>query len=65
MHFTLGNPKILKGQKKGYLSAVLHLAPADTSGIANVCPAATPAARRCVLIQRDVEEFLSRASQRT
>lgn len=37
---TLGNPKILKGQKRGYLSAVLHLAPHTLSGY-NVCPKAT------------------------
>lgn len=30
--FTTGNPKILKGEKKGYLSFVLHLAPANLSG---------------------------------
>ena len=29
---TVGNPKLLKGQKKGYLSSVLHLAPANLSG---------------------------------
>ena len=29
---TAGNPKLLKGEKKGYQSFVLHLAPADLSG---------------------------------
>ena len=29
---TVGNPKLLKGLKKGYLSSVLHFAPADLSG---------------------------------
>lgn len=38
--FTTGNPKIMKGQKKGYLSFVLHLAPADLSG-KEVCPKRT------------------------
>ena len=28
----VGNPKLLKGQKKGYLSSVLHFAPANLSG---------------------------------
>ena len=37
---TVGNPKLLKGQKKGYLSFVLHLAPADLSG-KEVCPKRT------------------------
>lgn len=38
--FTTGNPKIMKGQKKGYLSFVLHLAPANLSG-KEVCPKRT------------------------
>jgi hypothetical protein len=37
---TIGNPKTLKGQKRGYLTAVLHLAPYTLSG-RNVCPMAT------------------------
>jgi hypothetical protein len=37
---TIGNPKTLKGQAQGYITAVLHLAPASTSGF-NVCPMAT------------------------
>ena len=34
---STGNPKLMKGEKKGYLSFVLHLAPADLSG-KEVCP---------------------------
>ena len=37
---STGNPKLMKGQKKGYLSFVLHLAPADLSG-REVCPKRT------------------------
>ena len=37
---TTGNPKTLKGEKKGYLTAILHLAPHTLSGY-NVCPMAT------------------------
>lgn len=37
---TVGNPKLMKGEKKGYLSFVLHLAPADVSG-KEVCPKRT------------------------
>ena len=37
---TVGNPKLLKGLKKGYLSSVLHLAPANLSG-KEVCPKRT------------------------
>lgn len=41
MHLlTKGNPKIEKGTKKGFLTFILHLAPASLSGW-NVCPMAT------------------------
>lgn len=40
--FTIGNPKTLKGEARGWLTAVLHLAPARSSGVMNVCPKATP-----------------------
>lgn len=38
---TTANPKTLKGVSRGYLTSVLHLAPARLSGY-NMCPAATP-----------------------
>lgn len=37
---SIGNPKLMKGEKKGYLSFVLHLAPADLSGY-ETCPKRT------------------------
>lgn len=37
---TVGNPKLMKGEKLGYLSFVLQLAPANLSGF-NVCPMAS------------------------
>jgi hypothetical protein len=37
---TTGNPKLMKGQAQGYLSSVLHLAPANLSG-KEVCPKRT------------------------
>lgn len=37
---SVGNPKILKGVKQGYMTYILHLAPADVSGY-NTCPKAT------------------------
>ena len=37
---TKGNPKTLKGEKQGYLTYILHLAPAKLSGY-QVCPMAT------------------------
>lgn len=45
---TVGNPKLMKGQKKGYLSSVLHLAPADLSG-KNTCPKATAGCKAACL----------------
>ncbi len=38
---STANPKIQKGTKQGYLSFILHLAPADVSGH-EVCPKRTP-----------------------
>lgn len=37
---TFGNPKVLKGQGQGYLTAILHLAPSRMSGF-NTCPMST------------------------
>lgn len=37
---TTGNPKTAKGEGSGYLTAIMHLAPASLSG-RNVCPHAT------------------------
>ena len=43
-----GNTKTLKGQKMGYMTFILHLAPAHKSGY-NVCPMATPGCRAACL----------------
>jgi hypothetical protein len=37
---TVGNPKTIKGEKQGYLTFILHLAPSDLSGY-QTCPKAT------------------------
>ena len=37
---TIGNPKMIKGMKQGYMTYILHLAPATLSGY-NTCPKAT------------------------
>lgn len=43
MRYTLlnvdANPKTVKGQKKGYMTAVMYLSPSDSSGV-NFCPMA-------------------------
>lgn len=45
---TVGNPKTAKGEKHGYLTAILHLAPASLSG-RNVCSHATEGCRAACL----------------
>ena len=45
---STANPKIQKGTKLGYLSFILHLAPADLSGY-NTCPKATAGCKAACL----------------
>lgn len=42
------NPKVMKGNKLGYLTAILHLAPASLSGF-NLCAHSTPGCRAACL----------------
>jgi hypothetical protein len=42
------NPKTIKGQKQGYMTAVLYLAPANLSGW-EVCPMSTKGCRAACL----------------
>jgi hypothetical protein len=43
--FTVANPKTQKGESLGYLTAVLHLAPANQAGLGTVCAKSTPQCR--------------------
>jgi hypothetical protein len=45
---SVGNPKILKGMKQGFMTYILHLAPADVSGY-NTCPKATAGCKAACL----------------
>lgn len=45
---TVGNPKTAKGEGKGYLTFILHLAPANMSGY-NVCPMASAGCKAACL----------------
>lgn len=45
---TLGNPKTLKGEKRGYITFILHLAPAEVSGY-QMCPKSSPGCRAACL----------------
>lgn len=38
---TVENAKTIKGEKLGYLTGILYLAPANESGVINTCPMAT------------------------
>lgn len=49
MLFTIGNPKTAKGEARGYLTAVLHLAPADVAGVGNMCARSTAGCRAMCL----------------
>lgn len=41
--------KTSKGEKRGYLTGILYLSPADSSGIVNVCASATPGCKASCL----------------
>jgi hypothetical protein len=45
---TIGNPKTLKGEKEGFLTFILHLAPADLAGY-QTCPKATAGCKAACL----------------
>ncbi len=45
---SVGNPKTLKGQPVGYMTFILHLAPAELSGY-NTCPKATAGCKAACL----------------
>ncbi len=41
--------KTVKGEKKGYLTGILYLAPANTSGVMNVCTSSSEGCRQACL----------------
>ena len=43
------NAKTIKGQKKGYLTAITYLAPSNASGVTNTCPSASKGCRKACL----------------
>lgn len=45
---TIGNTKTMKGENKGYLTGIMHFAPANLSGF-NVCPMASEGCRAACL----------------
>lgn len=46
---TTGNAKTVKGMGLGYMTYILHLAPADEAGRGNVCPKATDGCKKACL----------------
>ena len=51
------NAKTVKGQKYGYMTAVLYLAPSNESGF-NVCPMASKGCKKACYTQRGMGLFL-------
>lgn len=51
MLFTVNNAKTIKGEKHGWLTAVLYMLPHDLAGLGvNVCPRSTPECRETCLV---------------
>lgn len=46
---TFGNPKTAKGEARGYLTAVLHLSPANEAGMGTVCARSSAGCRAMCL----------------
>jgi hypothetical protein len=59
------NAKTVKGQKRGFMTGILYLAPASVSGVVNVCPHASPACRAACLYSAGRGAFTSVQTART
>jgi len=59
------NAKTVKGQKRGYLTGILYLAPERVSGLINVCPNASAACRAACLYTAGRGAFNSVQKART
>src|SRR6516225_445609 len=46
---TVQNAKTRKGEKLGFLTGILYLAPANESGVMNTCASSTPECRHACL----------------
>lgn len=51
------NAKTVKGQKRGYLTGILYLAPSNESGAINVCPHASAGCRAACLYTAGMGSF--------
>jgi hypothetical protein len=47
--FSVDSAKAIKAQGYGYLNAIHYMAPADTAGVGNLCPHATPGCKALCL----------------
>ena len=54
---TEENSKTQKGEKLGYLTGILYLAPSDESGVMNVCPMASPGCKAGCLFTAGRAQF--------
>ena len=59
------NAKTIKGQKRGFMTGILYLAPERVSGLVNVCPNASPACRTACLYTAGRGAFNSVQKART
>lgn len=61
---TYQNAKTVKGETLGWKSFLLYLAPSDTSGVANVCPKASPGCKESCLFTAGRGAFSTVANAR-
>jgi hypothetical protein len=57
--------KTVKGEKQGYLTGILYMAPSDQSGVINVCPHASPGCRAACLFSAGMGRFPNVIQART
>lgn len=57
--------KTSKGEKFGYLTGILYMAPSDQSGVINVCPHASPGCRAACLFSAGMGRFPNVIQART
>jgi hypothetical protein len=60
---TVENPKSSKGEKFGYLTGILYLAPAQESGVVNVCPFSTEGCRAACLYDAGMSRVFPKIKQ--
>ncbi len=57
------NAKTVKGESLGYRTAILYLAPADSSGVANLCPHASAGCKAACLFTSGRAQYLPKINE--